>query len=201
MQLNAGGSGILAQQIRRGAPADVLVSASSDEIERLTNEGLLRADSRRTIAANRLVLVLPTGTRAPTRLAEIVEPRFERIVIGNPKTAPVGRYARELLEALELWEPLASRLVLAENARQAVEYVARGEVTAGLVYATDAALVEGKLQAALPVPGGVGPAIVYEAAVVASSSRPRLAQAFVDSLGTDTARQVLGRHGFSPAGR
>ena len=62
-----------------------------------------------------------------------------RIVIGNPKTVPAGQYAEESLRALGLWDRVRPKLVFAENVRQALDYVARGEVDAGFVYTTDAA--------------------------------------------------------------
>jgi molybdate transport system substrate-binding protein len=55
-------------------------------------------------------------------------PKVQRIVIGNPKTVPVGQYAEESLKNLGLWDQLQPKLVLAENVRQALDYVARGEV-------------------------------------------------------------------------
>jgi molybdate transport system substrate-binding protein len=78
--------------------------------------------------------------------------------------------------------------------RQALDYVARGEVDAGFVYATDAAIVPGKVRIALSVPTATP--LRYPAAPVAGSANPALARLFVDFLSSAAARSVLLRHGF-----
>jgi len=196
VRLNAGASGVLLQQVRRGAPADLYVSASPDEIDRLEREGLVRPSTRRTLASNRLIVVVPSGAEPPRRPTELGEPRFDRIAVGNPRTAPVGRYAEAALRSLGLAEALAPRLVFGENARQVLEYVRRGDVSAGLVYRSDASLFPHDVQPGPELPAGSHPPIVYETVVPAGAAEPDPALAFVDFVLSDPGREVLRRHGF-----
>jgi molybdate transport system substrate-binding protein len=197
-------SGTLIAQIQQGAPADVLATADSPSMSRAAQAGLVAPQSRAVFASNRLVLVQPrtlTGHTDPgvAPLAELMArvraPSVQRIVVGNPATAPVGRYAQQALEAAGVWGEIAPKRVLADSARQAITYVARGEVDLGVVYASDAALEAKRVQVLgeLPTPEPIR----YEAAQVATSSRPHVARAFIAFLKTPAARASLQAHGLS----
>ena len=133
VRLNSGASAVLLQQIRRGAPADLFLSASPLEIDRLESLVGLRPGSRRTLASNRLVIVVPPGRAPPTDPRQLASQEFDLVAVGNPRTSPLGRYTAEALAALELDDTLAPRLVHGESARRVLDYVTRGEVAAGLV--------------------------------------------------------------------
>ena len=199
VRYNFGGSGELQKQIEAGAPIDVFVSAAARQMDELGRKGLLTAGSRRDFARNVLVVVQPGDSRLDlARPSDLVDSRVGRVVIGNPRTVPAGQYAEESLRALGLWERLASRLVFAENVRQALEYVARGEVDAGFVYATDLGVRSGRVKEAFRPPEDTYRPIVYPAAVVAASRHRALAAAFVDVLAGLEGRAVLTKLGFQP---
>jgi len=194
--LNAGGSGVLLQQALRGAPVDVLISASSEEIDRLIAQARALPASRRRIASNRLVVVTPPALPVPARLEDLVRPEFDRIAVGNVRTAPLGRYTREALRALGLWERIRGRLVPAENARQVVEYAARGEVAAGIVYRTDARLLGDRVVTGPEVPSHLHAPIIYEGVVLAAPERQRTSVSFLNWLASEPGQATLARHGF-----
>jgi molybdate transport system substrate-binding protein len=195
---NTGASGVLLQQARRGAPADALISASPREIDILIDEGLAIASTRRSIASNRLVIVVPRTTAPPKAVDELSGSGFAAVAVANPKTAPLGRYTHQALEATELWDRLESRLILAENARQTLDYVARGEVDAGVVYATDARLLEDRLRVGPVISAGLCDPISYEGVVLADARRANDAAALLEWLVSEAGRESLARHGFLP---
>ena len=197
LRLNVGASGALQTQIEAGAPVDVFVSAGAREMDELDRRGLIDRGTRRVFARNVLVVVTPADASLDlSHPGDLLDPRVQRVAIGNPRTVPAGRYAEACLRALGLWEPLQPRLVLAENVRQALEYVARGEVEAGFVYATDAAARRGRVTEAFRPAEDTYRPVTYPAAVVAATRQPALARALVDFLGGDEARAVLARLGF-----
>ncbi len=197
---NFGGSGELQNQIEAGAPVDVFVSAANRQMDELDRKSLLLPGSRRTFARNALSVIVPVGERLMiTRAADLVDPRVQRIAIGNPKTVPAGQYAEESLRTLRLWEALHAKLVFGENVRQVLEYVARGEVEAGFVYATDVAGRRGLVREAFRPPQSSYAPVVYPAAVVAASRHPALGQAFIAMLVSREGQSVLARFGFQPA--
>jgi molybdate transport system substrate-binding protein len=111
---------------------------------------------------------------------------------------PAGQYAEESLRALGLWDRVQPKLIFAENVRQALEYVARGEADAGFVYTTDAALRGPAVKEAFRPAEDTYRLIAYPAAVVAGARQPALAQAFVELLLGREGQAVLGRFGFQP---
>lgn len=193
VRLNLGASGALLQQIATGAPVDVFASADEETMDQAQVRGLVRAADRRTLVHNRLVVAVASDRAAsatPRTLAEVAA--LPRVAIGLPASVPAGRYARGALEAAGLWARIEPQLVGAQNVRQALDYVARGEVDAGFVYASDVAIAGGRARAAFEVPTPTP--IRYPIAALAGASP--MAQRFVDFTLTPAARMVFARHGF-----
>jgi molybdate transport system substrate-binding protein len=192
--LNIAGSDVLLAQITHGAPADVFASADELAMDRAEKAALLVPGSRRDVAANQLVVVVPRTAPPLAMLSGLGEPRFRRIAIGSPQTIPAGRYAREALETARLWSALEAKLVFTQNVRHALDYVARGEADAGFVYATDAALVPDKVRVALVV--ATDSPVRYPIAIVRDSRQPDLAAAFIAYVSAGAGRQTLASYGF-----
>ena len=193
--LNFGASDGLLAQIAKGAPADVFASADADSMNRAEAQGLLAPGSRRDFAGNALVLALPAqGALALHALEDLRRPEVRRIALGAPGAVPAGRYARAALEAAGLWTALEPKVVRAQNVRQALDYIARGEVEAGFVYATDAAVMKDKVAVAFTVPTETP--ILYPIATVAGGPNPADAAKFAAFVMTPPAQAVLARHGF-----
>jgi molybdate transport system substrate-binding protein len=117
-----------------------------------------------------------------------------RIAIGSPESVPAGRYARDALRHAGAWDALQGKLVRAQNVRQVLDYVARGEVDAGFVYNTDAAIMPDRV--AVSAQPDEARAVRYPIAAVAGSRAPEVAAAFVAFAASPTARAVLDRYGF-----
>ena len=199
LRYNFGASGDLQRQIEAGAPVDVFLSAALRQMDELEKQNLIVASSRRAFARNILVAVKPAASRVDiSKTSDLAEAGVARIAIGNPKTVPVGQYSEESLRALGLWDRLQPKLVFAENVRQVLDYVVRGEVDAGFVYTTDAATRTQSVKEAFRPPEDSYRPVVYPGAVVAAAKQPALGQAFLDLLGSAQGRTVLSRFGFQP---
>jgi molybdate transport system substrate-binding protein len=107
---------------------------------------------------------------------------------------PVGRYTKSVLEAASIWAAIEAKMIGANNVRQVLDYVARAEVDAGFVYATDAALMPDKVKVALAVPTTTP--ILYPVAPIAATPNAALAMRFVEFLGAAPAQAVLAKYGF-----
>ena len=195
LQFNFAASGPLLQQIAKGAPVDVFASADQETMDQAQAQGLVKAADRRNFVSNTLVVIVPVGgARPPAGLKALTEAAYARIAIGVQASVPVGRYAKAVLEAEGLWAAIEPKVIGAQSVRQALDYVARGEVDAGFVYATDAALMPDRVKVALTV-GTVKP-VLYPVAPIAASPNAAQAQRFVDFLLAPQAQAVLARYGF-----
>jgi molybdate transport system substrate-binding protein len=193
VRFNFAASGVLLQQIVQGAPVDVFASADQDTLTRGVDQKVVVADTRRDFASNSLVLVTPPASPVKA-LGDLTKPDVKRIALGKVASVPVGRYTQQALESAQLWAGLQPKLVFADNVRQVLDYVSRGEVEAGFVYRTDAELAQDKVRIAMTV-GGHAP-VTYPAAVVADSKQAALAREFVNFLGGSQAQDILARYGF-----
>jgi molybdate transport system substrate-binding protein len=192
---NFGASDALLAQIAKGAPADVFASADQDAMDRAEAQKLLVTGSRHDFVGNTLVMVTPIdsplGLKAP---ADLQRAEVKRVAIGNPASVPAGRYAKGALQAAKLWPAIEPKAVFAQNVRQALDYVARGEVDAAFVYTTDAAIMKDKVRVAATVP--TEQAIRYPIAVTAGSPNAEAARRFVAFVLSVDAQGMLARHGF-----
>jgi len=197
--LSYAASSALARQIERGAPADLFLSADRDWMDYLETRRLIRPETRVDFLSNRLILVGPSGLDRPVSIG----PGFDlagllgegRLAMADPSAVPAGKYAKAALEALGVWTSVAGRLAPAENARAALALVARGEVPAGIVYATDAR-AEPRVTVLGTFPETAHSPIIYPVAVTATG-RDDAAMAFLAYLLSDKARPHFLRQGFT----
>jgi molybdate transport system substrate-binding protein len=199
LRYNFGASGDLQKQIEAGAPVDVFLSAAQRQMDELEKQNLIVTATRRAFARNVLTVVKPADSRMDiVKAADLLEGPVGKIAVGNPKSVPAGQYAEESLRKLGLWDRLQPKLVFAENVRQVLDYVARGEVDAGFVYTTDAATRAQGVKEAFRPPDDTYRPVIYPGAVVAASKQPALGRAFLDLLESAQGRMVLSRFGFEP---
>lgn len=192
---NFAASDALLAQIAKGAPVDVFAAADQDAMDRAEAQKLLAPGSRHNFAGNMLVLVAPSDSALTLlSLADLRGAAVRRIALGNPSGVPAGRYARGALEAAGLWAAVEPKAVFAQNVRQSLDYVARGEVEAGFVYRTDAAVQKDKVKLAFAVPTGTP--ILYPVATVAAGPNADAARRFVAFVLSPAGQAVLARHGF-----
>ncbi|HEY4146908.1 molybdate ABC transporter substrate-binding protein [Pinirhizobacter sp.] len=193
--LNFAASDVLMQQIANGAPADVFASADETAMDKAEKQGVVQKGTRRDFAANELVLIVPAaGKFTPASLNDLTSKDVGKVAVADPASVPAGRYTKSALEAARLWEPVSAKAVLAQNVRQALDYVARDEVDAGFVFATDATIAAGKVRVAMRVPTPTP--ITYPLAVVAHSKQPAEAKAFTDFVLSPEGQGLLAKAGF-----
>ncbi len=192
VKFNFAASGQLLQQIAQGAPVDIFASADQKTMDTAEEKGLIVSGTRRDFAGNRLVLITPPGSKYVGSLADIRG--LSRIAIGNPEFVPAGRYVKAMLEKEGIWKDVEKSLILGVSVRQVLDYVARGEVDAGFVFATDATLagdrVVGALEFSPPTP------ITYPISVVKGSAKAGLAESFISFVLSGDGKAILARYGF-----
>jgi len=193
LSLAYGGSGTMARQVAAGAPADVVVLASSDWMDWLEGQGRLNATPQ-VVARNRLVLIAPEGA-APISEDEISERLGDsgRLAMGQREAVPAGVYAQQWMQQAGLWDSLQVRLAETDNVRAALALVARGDAPLGVVYASDAQ-AEPEVRVVLEISDETHDPITYPAAALTPEGA-----ALVDFLLTDEAQAILADHGFRKA--
>lgn len=196
LQFNFAASGVLLQQIAQGAPVDVFISADQPTMDKGVAQKLIDPATRRDVAANTVVLVVPGEGAKPIKSAsDLTSADVKRVAVGKVATVPAGHYTQQALESAKLWSVLEPKFVYADSVRQVLDYVARGEAEAGFVYATDAAIMKDKVKVVATMTGHSP--VTYPMAVVAESKEKAAAKAFTDYLLTAPAQAVLQQAGFA----
>lgn len=194
--VNYGASGTLQRQIEQGAPVDVFVSAATKNMNELVKSRLVDGTSRRNVAANRLVLVVPSAERSNIRsFADLAKPGVRRVALGNPDSVPAGSYARQALTKLGIYGTVARKAVLGKDVREVLTQVELGNVEAGIVYKTDA-LISRQVRIVATAPTNLHLPIVYPAGVISDSRQKVAASNYLRFLATPTARNIFKKYGF-----
>ncbi|WP_294222131.1 molybdate ABC transporter substrate-binding protein [uncultured Shimia sp.] len=192
------GSSTLARQIAYGAPVDVVMLANVNWMTYLDDKGLLAENSQSTIFGNELVLVVPADAAVnsdvtdSSELSELL--KTGKLAMALVEAVPAGIYGKEVLQSLGLWEATRPKVVETDNVRAALALVALGEVAAGIVYATDAA-VNDRVRIVARFSAGLHSEIVYPAAVITGQDRPEVVE-FMDYMESDAAKDAFANRGF-----
>ena len=195
IHFNFGGSGTLQQQIEQGAPVDIFISASPDQMDALEAKGLLLSGSRKDMVRNSVVLIVPKGKQGIASFQDLDAAGVKFIALGEPKTVPVGKYAQEILTHFGLYEKLNPKFVLGKDVRQVLTYVATGNADAGIVYATDAK-TSAEVTVVATAPKDSHSPVIYPLAVIKNSKNLDDAKKFADFLASPQAAEVFKKYGF-----
>ena len=193
-----GATGMLRTQVLKGAPCDVFIGADRwlGGAESNVSE-VVSMDSVCVVALNTLVAVAGKGAAPQGDTLASWLKNARKIGIGNPASVPVGRYAKQLLEAERLWAANETKFVRASNVREALLWLRQGAVDVGFVYGSDLVAVSDagiKRLAEYETPGGT--AIELAGGVAKNAKTPSEAQAFIDFLKTPEAADVFRGLGF-----
>ena len=128
-----GSSGKHYAQIINGAPFDVFFSADIERARLLGQEGKIVAGTRFTYALGKLILWSSIDNYVDSKGEVLNKKDFRYLAIANPKLAPYGKSAEEVLRSLKLWENLQGRLVRGENIAQTFQFISSGNAKLGFV--------------------------------------------------------------------
>jgi molybdate transport system substrate-binding protein len=201
--ISYGSSGVLAKQVEQAAPADVFISADLKWIDYLDKAKLLKPGTRSNLLGNALVLIEPADGTSKLKIA----PNFDlagetgdsKIAVCTIASCPGGIYAKEAFEKLGVWTAVEPKLAQADNIRNALNLVARGEAKFGVVYATDAK-AEPKVKVVDTFPETSHAPIVYPVALLESSKNPDAAS-FLAYMRSQAATKILVDQGFTILGK
>jgi molybdate transport system substrate-binding protein len=191
---NLAASSMLARQIEEGAPADLFFSADEEKMDILEKKGLIVKETRRDLLSNSLVIVVAKDSSVSINSPQDLT-KARRIALAEPKTVPAGIYARKYLEQAHLWPKVAGSVIPTENVRAALSAVEAGNVDAGIVYKTDAAISK-KVKIAYEVPISDAPRISYSVAVVKDSRNVARAAQFLQHLQSAASAKIFKKYGF-----
>lgn len=198
LTINFAGSGTLQKQIEQGADVDLFISAATSNMNTLKDGGHLINSTIRNILGNKLVLVVPNGSKVPVNSSFSVvttDPSIKKLALGEPKTVPAGKYAEQVFSYLNIMDQVKGKVVYAQDVRQVLNWVETGNVDAGVVYLTDAK-ISSKVTVIATASEASHEAIVYPAALIKSTNNYTATRDFLNFLTSDKAKAVFDKYGF-----
>jgi molybdate transport system substrate-binding protein len=193
---NFGASSFLARQIEEGAPADIFFSADEGWMNELEKKNLIVKETRRSPLSNSLVIVIANDSALKiTAPRDLAASSFQKIALADPSTVPAGKYAKEYLESFGIWNSVSRKVVPTDNVRAALAAVESGNVDAGIVYKTDAAISK-KTKVVMEIPRSEGPKISYPIALLTDAKNVKAANDFLIFLRGQEAAGVFRKFEF-----
>ena len=193
VDINLAASSTLAQQILAGARADLFLSANTRWVKELKNRELIGKTSN--LFGNSLVVIVPEKHSVSIqKIQDLTNSKIGRISIADPEGVPAGIYAKQALSNLGLWNLLESKMVLGIDVRQVLFFVEQGEVQAGIVYKTDAAISE-KVTPVLELNSNLSEPISYPLVLMKFSKKR--AEQFFEYIVSEDSLRAFHNHGFS----
>lgn len=192
--LNFGSTGLLVQQIKQGAPFDILAAANVSYIEQLEKEDLIVPNSKTIYARGRIgIWYRKDSPFIVNTLSDLTGSQIKRIAIANPVHAPYGVAAKEALVSSKLWDLVKDKLVYGENISQTKQYAQTGNVDAAIIalsLSNDSAgrfiLINESLHK--PLNQALG--------IIKNTKNPKLAKKFCDFLKSAKGKTILKKYGF-----
>ena len=197
LQITVGSTGKLYAHIKNGAPFDVLLSADTQTPEALEREGLAQKGSRFTYATGKLVLWSADAKRVDAKGDILNNPALGKVAYANPKLAPYGAAAVEVMEKLGLSAALTPKLVQGESIGQTYTFAYSGNADVGFV-ALSQVLAGGKLHSGSMwlVPQTLYTAIRQDAVVLQRASSNEAALALMKLLKSPHIKDLIRAYGY-----
>jgi molybdate transport system substrate-binding protein len=191
-------SGALARQIENGAPATLLISASTPWTKRLAQRNLLAKSGTINLLHNRLVLAAPKSSKLKIKIIKgfgiVAKIGNGRLAIGDPSHVPAGIYAKAALKNLGVWRSVSRRTARTSDVRGTLALIERGEVPVGIVYKSD--VIASKRAKVLDIfPEQSHPPILYPLSII-KEHETIAARRLYNFLQSETASAIFGKFGF-----
>lgn len=197
LTFNYGSSGALQQQISQGAPVDLFFSAAEDKFDRLIDSGDISKEDGVDLVGNELVLIVPKEEKPIIEsFQDLAKEEVHKVSIGTPESVPAGKYAKESLEKIDVWNGIESKVVYAKDVRQVLSYVETGNVDAGIVYKTDA-FISDKVNIIATADPKTHTPIIYPVGIIKDTNHYKEAKDFYSYLQNEESLKVFKDYGFT----
>lgn len=195
VELIFGSTGKIYAQIINGAPFDAFFAADVTRPEKLEQEGRTQPGSRFSYALGRIVLWSPQSDLSMDEGRVLQEGNFHHLAIANPRLAPYGKAAQQVLQTRGVWHALQDKIVRGENIGQTFQFVSSGNAELGFIALSQLKSQAGESAANLwLVPTQLYEPIEQQAVQLSDKAA---VTAFMDFVKSDEAKQIIHRYGYS----
>lgn len=196
VKVSFGSTGKLYSQIENGAPFELFLAADSKRPIKAEKEGLAVAGTRFTYAMGKLVLWSPKESLFVDGEGYLKAANFRRAAIANPKTAPYGLAAQQVMEKLGVWRDVQSRLVRGDSIAQTFQFAATENAEVGFVAYSQVKAWKASKGTVWKIPQAYYAPIEQQAVLLKKGAESDAAKAFLAFIKGDAARVVITAYGY-----
>ena len=190
-------SGDLQTQIENGLATDVFMSAANKQMNALADEDLVDNSTNLQFLENKVVLIVPADSNSNISSFDDLKDIKGNIAIGDPESVPAGQYAQEVLNNTGIWDDVQSKLSLGTDVTAVLNQVAQGSAECGIVYATDAKSNDDVKVVCEASDDQLNTPVIYPVAKIKDAPHSQAADAFLEFLQTQEAKDVFEDYGFT----
>lgn len=195
LNFSYGSSGALQTQIEEGIKADMFMSASLDQMNTLTKKKFIEKDSVTNLLENKVVLITAKNITRINSFSDIKDDDVKLVGIGDPKSVPAGKYAKQVFERLNMWKDVKAKANLGTDVRTVLSWVESGEVDCGVVYETDAKSSK-KVKIVNIADKGLCDDIIYPVGALKKSDNKDKVKELMDYMSSDKGMKIFKKYGF-----
>lgn len=196
LKISYGSTGKLYAQIVNGAPYEVFLAADSKHPGKAEASGLAVLGSRFTYAKGRLVLWSADAAEFENGEDYLRQMKYHHLAIANPKTAPYGLAAKQVLQHLALWDDLQKKVVRGDSIAQTFQFLVSGNAQAGFVAYSLVNQWRGQNGSLWIIPEDYYQPVVQQAVLLNKGLKNPAAQAFMAFLHSPKARAIISDFGY-----
>jgi molybdate transport system substrate-binding protein len=195
-KISYGSTGKLYSQIEHGAPFELFLAADTQRPIKAEKEGLAVTGSRFIYAKGKLVLWSAQPNRFDSGETYLKTSNFKHIALANPKTAPYGQAAIQVLEHINQFDLLTPKLVMGDSIAQTFQFAATGNADAGFVALAQIKGWKGEIGTLWEIPTDYYAPINQAAVLLKKGASNPAARAYLEFLKSDKAREVIKKYGY-----
>lgn len=196
LNINYGSSGVFVQQILNGASYHLFLSADEDFAKKVEQEGLSEGEIM-NYAGGKLVLYSRMIDVSTLGMASFEDQRVTKIAVANPKAAPYGARAIEMLEMQNIYESVKSKIIYGENIGATAQYVFSANVELGVIALSQVKSPDAQIDGfCYEIPSQMYNPVIQSCVLVKQKSDMTNAVRFRDFLFSEQARAVWDKYGY-----
>ncbi len=196
LNYNFGASGLLQQQIERGAPVDIFLSASEVELDKLAQKNLIIGASRHHLLRNRIALIVNKNNENIRQISDLTNNQISKITIGDPNVVPAGRYAQQAIDYYQLTDNIKDKLVFAKDEQAVLTYVELGYTDVGFVYVSST-FNNPQIKVIAIADEESHQSINYSVAIIQNTTQLDFSEDFLEFLKSNAVEKIFQKYNFN----
>lgn len=196
ININSASSGTLKKQITQGADVGIFFTADEEYMNDLIKEGFVYEEDKINPITNELILIKSNSSDKKIEGFSSLLDSDLTIALGDFNTVPVGKYAKEALQSVGVWNDIKDKIIYGNGAKVVKSYVERGEVDCGIIYKSDGNSLENST-IVMEIPKDIHEKIIYSIAPIKGYKYEEECRKIIEFINSNEGKKIFEKYGFT----